>query len=186
MVSSAILSKLCIILCVSSRSPLFRLFSNVVSLNMSFCVDVLFCWCHFAYFVLFCQMLFSHWLKGKTLHLCVHIKFCLPFLGPFIGSVNIYLQGRGGSKRWTFLRNDGLSWVSVCIIRCAYRIRIPVLKYQFIKVWLRYLNVTRAAWTLMELARIHSQLQGSSARPSHFLDAETCEFPSLSMLPVWH
>ena len=32
--------------------------------------------------------------------------------------------------------------------------------------------------------RIHSQLQGSSARPSHFLDAETCEFPSLSMLPV--
>ena len=37
----------------------------------------------------------------------------------------------------------------------------------------------------MELARIHSQLQGSSARPNHFLDAETCEFPSLSMLPVW-
>ena len=36
----------------------------------------------------------------------------------------------------------------------------------------------------MELARIHSQLQGSSARPSHVLDAETCEFPSLSMLPV--
>ena len=27
-------------------------------------------------------------------------------------------------------------------------------------------------------------LQGSSARPSDFLDAETCEFPSLSMLPV--
>ena len=26
----------------------------------------------------------------------------------------------------------------------------------------------------MELARIHSQLQGSSARPSHLLDAETC------------
>ena len=25
----------------------------------------------------------------------------------------------------------------------------------------------------MELARIHSPLQGSSARPSHFLDAET-------------
>ena len=42
----------------------------------------------------------------------------------------------------------------------------------------------RAAWTVMELARIHSQLQGSSARPSHFLDAQTCEFPSLSMLPV--
>ena len=29
----------------------------------------------------------------------------------------------------------------------------------------------------MEVARIHSQLQGRSARPSHFLDAETCEFP---------
>ena len=54
-------------------------------------------------------------------------------------------------------------------------IRTPVLKYQFIKVRLRYLNVTRAAWTAMKLARIHSQLQGSSARPSHFLDAETCE-----------
>ena len=49
---------------------------------------------------------------------------------------------------------------------------------------LRYINVTRAAWTTMEFARIHSQLQGSSARASHFLDAETCEFPSLSMLPV--
>ena len=36
----------------------------------------------------------------------------------------------------------------------------------------------------MELARIHSQLQGSSAKASHFLDVETCEFPSLSMLPV--
>ena len=47
------------------------------------------------------------------------------------------------------------------------------MKYHFIKVRLRYLNVTRAAWTAMELARIHSQLQGSSARPSHFLDAET-------------
>ena len=34
------------------------------------------------------------------------------------------------------------------------------------------------------LARIHSQLQGNSARASHFFDAETCEFPSLSMLPV--
>ena len=39
-------------------------------------------------------------------------------------------------------------------------------------------------WTVMELARIHSQLQGSSATPSHFVDAETCVFPSLSMLPV--
>ena len=38
----------------------------------------------------------------------------------------------------------------------------------------------------MELARIHSsQLQGSSARPSHFLDAETCEFTSLSMFFQW-
>ena len=52
--------------------------------------------------------------------------------------------------------------------------RIPVLKYQFIKVRLRYLNVTRAAWTAMELARIHSQLQGSSARPSHFLNFHRC------------
>ena len=34
----------------------------------------------------------------------------------------------------------------------------------------------------MELARIHSQWQGSSARPSHFLYAESCEFPSLSMV----
>ena len=40
------------------------------------------------------------------------------------------------------------------------------------------------AWTAMELARIHSQLQCSSARASHFLDAETCEFPSPFMLPV--
>ena len=38
----------------------------------------------------------------------------------------------------------------------------------------------------MELARIHSQLQVSSARASHFLDAETSEFPSLSMLPESH
>ena len=45
------------------------------------------------------------------------------------------------------------------------------------------------SWTAMELARIHTsfscQLQVSSARVSHFLDAETCEFcaqvPSLSM-----
>ena len=28
----------------------------------------------------------------------------------------------------------------------------------------------------MEFARIHSQLQVSSARASHFLDAETCDF----------
>ena len=52
-------------------------------------------------------------------------------------------------------------------------IRGKRLKYQFIKVRLRYLNVTRAAWTAMELERVRSQLQGSSARPSHFLDAET-------------
>ena len=38
--------------------------------------------------------------------------------------------------------------------------------------------------SVLSAVRIHSQLQGSSARPSHFLDAETCEFPSLSMLPV--
>ena len=39
----------------------------------------------------------------------------------------------------------------------------------------------------MELARIPTfQLQVSSARASHFLDAETCEFPSLSVVPVGH
>ena len=92
-------------------------------------------------------------------------------------------------KRWTFVTFR--LYYPLCVSRrvdtwhmFTYRIRTPVLKYQFIKVRLRYLNVTRAAWTAMELARIHSQLQGSSARPSHFLDAETCEFPSLSMLPV--
>ena len=37
-------------------------------------------------------------------------------------------------------------------------------------------------WNLREFTA--SELQGSSARPSHFLDAETGEFPSLSMLPV--
>ena len=71
--------------------------------------------------------------------------------------------------------------------RLSTEISAPVagrISTSFIKVRLMYLNVTRAAWTAMELARIHSQLQGSSARPSHFLDAETCEFPSLSMLPV--
>ena len=43
------------------------------------------------------------------------------------------------------------------------------------------MDFSQKRWAAMELARIHSQLQGSSARPSHFLDAETCEFPSLSM-----
>ena len=33
----------------------------------------------------------------------------------------------------------------------------------------------------MELARIHSQLQVSSDRASHFLDAETCEFCASSI-----
>ena len=50
--------------------------------------------------------------------------------------------------------------------------------------WMDCVNRYMSSWTAMELARIHSQLQGSSARPSHFLYAETCEFPSLSMLPV--
>ena len=88
-----------------------------------------------------------------------------------------------------FFRNDGHRGQSavnrdftVCIIRCVYRaelilgrwfthrIRIPVLQYKFIKVRLRYINVPRATWTAMELARIHSQLQVSSARASqsHF------------------
>ena len=30
------------------------------------------------------------------------------------------------------------------------------------------------------------QLQVGSARASHFVDAETCEFPSLSMVPKSH
>ena len=30
------------------------------------------------------------------------------------------------------------------------------------------------------------QLQVGSARASHFVDAENCEFPSLSMLPSSH
>ena len=96
-------------------------------------------------------------------------------------------------KRWTFVTFR--LYYPLCVSRrvdtwhivyLSYNLSTPVLKYQLIKVRLRYLNVTRAAWTAMELARIHSQLQGSSARPSHFLDAETCEFPSLSMmmLPV--
>ena len=71
----------------------------------------------------------------------------------------------------------------VCIIRCVYRaelilgrlftyrIRIPDLKYQFIKVRLRYINVHMDG---------HGQLSVGSARVSHFVDAETCEFPSLS------
>ena len=36
-----------------------------------------------------------------------------------------------------------------------------------------------SAWTLMDSC----QLQVGSARASHFVDAETCEFPSLSMVP---
>ena len=31
----------------------------------------------------------------------------------------------------------------------------------------------------------HGQLPVASARVSHFVDAETCEFPSLSMVP-WY
>ena len=96
-------------------------------------------------------------------------------------------------KRWTSVDNRDFT---VCFIRCVYRaelilgreftyrIRIPVLQYQFIKVRLRYINVTRAPWNLREFTRFSCQLQVSSARASYFLDAETCEFPSLSMLPV--
>ena len=87
-------------------------------------------------------------------------------------------------KRWTFVTFR--LYYPLCVSRRVDTWHIvylsykdPVLKYQFIKVRLRCINVTRAAWTAMELARIHSQLQGNSARPSHFLDAETCEFPSL-------
>ena len=74
-------------------------------------------------------------------------------------------------KRWTFSDNCDFT---VCIIRCAYRaelilgtqftyrIRIPVLKYQFIKVGLRYLNVTRAAWTAMEILKFQHPNSGSA------------------------
>ena len=85
------------------------------------------------------------------------------------------------------IRRDKLSAscdFTVCIIRCVYRAelllgrqftyRIPVLQYQFIKVRLRYINVPR---TPMD----SGQLQVGSARASHFWDAETCEFPSLSI-----
>ena len=43
-------------------------------------------------------------------------------------------------------------------------------------------------WTAMlrEFTRFSCQLQVSYARASHFLDAETCEFPSQSMVPVGH
>ena len=36
-------------------------------------------------------------------------------------------------------------------------------------------------WTLMDSC----QLQVGSARASHFVDAETCEFPSLSMTQAY-
>ena len=48
---------------------------------------------------------------------------------------------------------------------------------QLIKVRLRYINVPMDA---------HGQLPVGSARASHFVDAETCEFPSLSMVPSSH
>ena len=46
--------------------------------------------------------------------------------------------------------------------------------------------IPRAPWNLREFQRFSCQLQVSSARASHFFDAETCEFPSLSMVPVGH
>ena len=93
-------------------------------------------------------------------------------------------------KRWTFVTFR--LYYPLCVSRRVDTWHIVYLSYKdptgpkisVHKVRLRYINVTRAAWTAMELAQIHSQLHGSSARPSHFLDAETCEFPSLSMLPV--
>ena len=51
---------------------------------------------------------------------------------------------------------------------------MTVLQYQFIKVRIKYINVPMDA---------HGQLPVDSARASHFVDAETCEFPSLSMTP---
>ena len=63
------------------------------------------------------------------------------------------------------------------IVYLSYKDPCPKISVHKSEIKLRYLNVTRAAGTAMELARIHSQLQGSSARPSHFLDAQTCEFP---------
>ena len=91
-------------------------------------------------------------------------------------------------KRWTFVTFR--MYYTLCVSRRVDTWPIVYLSYKDpcpkISVHKSEIKVpfTRAAWTAMELARIHSQLQGSSARPCHFLDAETCEFPSLSMLPV--
>ena len=103
-------------------------------------------------------------------------------------------------KRWTSADNRRsivTSDFTVCIIRCVYRAELildrwfthrirTVLQYKLIKVRLRYINVPQAPWNLREFPRFSCQLQVSSARASHCLDAEPCEFPSLSMVPVGH
>ena len=108
----------------------------------------------------------------------------------------------GGSKRWTFSETVDIGGQSadnrdftVCIIRCVYRAEL-ILGREFTlksykdlcriisihKVRLRYINVPRIPWNLCEFTRFSCQLQVSSARASHFLDVETCEFPSLRYL----
>ena len=82
-------------------------------------------------------------------------------------------------KRWTF--SDNRLYYPLCVSR---RIDTWQIVYLSSKDPCPTISIPRATWTAMELARIHCQLQGSSDRASHFLDAETCEFPSLSMLPV--
>ena len=93
-------------------------------------------------------------------------------------------------KRWTF--SDNRLYYPLCvshridtwqIVYLSSKDPCPTISINKIEIE-RYINIPRATWTAMELARIHCQLQGSSARASHFLDAETCELPSLSMLPV--
>ena len=78
-------------------------------------------------------------------------------------------------KRWTFVtfrlyyplcvsrsRRRVDTWHIVIVYPFTYRIRIPVLKYQFVKVRLRYLNVTRAAWTAMEIYKFQHPKSGSA------------------------
>ena len=77
----------------------------------------------------------------------------------------------GGSKRWTFSETmdiGGQSAVNRDFTVCT--LYYPLCVSRRIDTW----------------QIVYPSLQVSSARASHFLDAETCEFPSLSMLPVGH
>ena len=96
-------------------------------------------------------------------------------------------------KRWTFVTFR--LYYPLCVSRrvdtwhivyLSYKpiIRIPVLKYQFIKVRLRYLNVTRAAWTAMEIHKFQHPKSGLAKRNYLATGCEFAQVPSLSMLPV--